>query len=429
MKMVPQFASRMLAVFGLIAAGSVQATGPFPNAQTDDPPMLSMGIFRITVAAKFQPLMTGYPGYVGGGKLYSPVVIDSSTVIGRSTVHNHGDAAPTAPGVPVGLLGTVVRYSDYSSVPPDFVGHPPLPATHEVFTEIRRMVLETTGLGACTTRVMDPRIPTGLPPGLPIIKAGPDSGAGVVPGPLPRSIGQAQSKQPAMPLMDFPARSFFDVFTEVALPTAGSFPGAVLRNTTPMVVTNQNLDAFPPVVVYTHSGQSAAPLVFTTSNPGVWVAGETFGHLVLAGHGTQLDCDNPAVVQAFIDEVLGPVNNEKPGLPVPPITPIPTVSEWGLILLALSLLVLGTVLLQRRVLAPGSVPAGWLPASPPVALFDGRLFHKCLLAAFAVASAGCGLAVWVQGHVAPRDVAGAILTAALAAYWVHLLVLGRVRRD
>ena len=87
------------------------------------------------------------------------------------------------------------------------------------------------------------------------------------------------------------------------------------------------------------------------------MAGETFGWLVLAGHGVALDCSNPALIQQFVNTAIGPPGNERADIPLPPgaLAPIPTLSQWGLIILGLLLLTCGTVfIMRRRVVAPAA---------------------------------------------------------------------------
>jgi hypothetical protein len=122
---------------------------------------------------------------------------------------------------------------------------------------------------------------------------------------------------------DLPARSFFDIFVEVNLPPLPStasivaFPpgGAILTNDTPLIVTNFNLTTLPPSVMYIHGATPAAvPLRFKFNNPPYWAAGDLFGTLVLAGHGTFTnDCSNEAALAAA---VLGPLGTSASELPI-----------------------------------------------------------------------------------------------------------------
>src|SRR5262249_14775198 len=58
-------------------------------------------------------------------------------------------------------------------------------------------------------------------------------------------------------------------------------------------------------------------LKFKVNNPPYWNAGDLFGYLVLAGHGTITnDCNNTGGVNALLDAALGPIGTPKPELPV-----------------------------------------------------------------------------------------------------------------
>ena len=60
--------------------------------------------------------------------------------------------------------------------------------------------------------------------------------------------------------------------------------------------------------------------------------------------------------------------------------------------------------------------------SPP-SLFVAQIFAKVFTVVLAVAVAGIGVAILVQGTIAPRDIAGTLISAVIFAYWVHLLVI------
>ncbi len=104
---------------------------------------------------------------------------------------------------------------------------------------------------------------------------------------------------------------------------------------------------------------------------------------------------------------------------------VPTVSEWGLIVMALLLLTAGTIVFGRE-------PRVVLAAA------DGRSTHRApitrpwlvpsaLLGAaavtFCLALIGLTLAQWWFGPLALRDVAGTLLSAAIFAYVLHLWVV------
>lgn len=60
---------------------------------------------------------------------------------------------------------------------------------------------------------------------------------------------------------------------------------------------------------------------------------------------------------------------------------------------------------------------------PP--LFVPALFAKVFTVVLVLAVAGIGLAIWLQGTIAARDVAGTLISSVIAAYWLHLLVIAR----
>jgi len=197
--------------------------------------------------------MSGYPGYNPNTyRLQSSTLFDPATRIGRSSPHPHG-SLPDLSGTPVGVNNTIISDGSFSLVPSGFQG--PV-GTREVHTEI--VSLNMTGAGG-TVR------------------------AGTMAPNQPMSPGEVESKQtPTQP--DFPAESFFDVFVEVDLPNLGG-KTAKLVNLNPMLITDSNLQKFPPKVVYIHGNSTAVPVVFSNDNPGKWYAGALFGYLVLAGHG------------------------------------------------------------------------------------------------------------------------------------------------
>jgi hypothetical protein len=125
---------------------------------------------------------------------------------------------------------------------------------------------------------------------------------------LPLSPGQVDAQDGGGdPANDFPADSFFDVYVELDLPVDPNgdpvlcpvhFPGGTLYNDSadPLLVLAEDLDAFPPTVVYRHGNSNAIPIRFKTGSA-YWAAGEIFGYLRLAGHGV-----DPEFTQQEIDE-------------------------------------------------------------------------------------------------------------------------------
>jgi len=305
-----------------------------------------MGVFRILVNADYTNLvapavaLNGYPGFHSSDQtLTSPVLLDPSTLIGRSAPHNRTTIAATPPYYPYfpdvidpgnvnpvtlvppfDIIGAVSTsyYPDYAAgIPP--VWSLAIPPTREVLTEIESFQLASqpisTGQG-CTNSVT-PIIPVAWT----MVSAGTAAGVGA------RSLGMVQAiSSSGLPANDYPARSFFDVFVQVSLPpvpgtvSASLFPatGLILTNPVPLVITNLNLMTLPPSVVYLHDGDTngmGVPLYFTTTQVGSWQAGQIFGWLILAGHGTLTPtCESEA---ALTSAALGTQTAPAPALPVP----------------------------------------------------------------------------------------------------------------
>ena len=292
-------AASALFLLGMLATQPGRAQ-IFP-AQGDDS-TFSMGVFRITVDPAFRPLMdpagalVAYTGYAPlSGRLTSPLCIDNATTIGRSTRHARVYTGLFPIPIGAGSWDSIANYAAYAAIPALWAGAPA--PTEEVLTEIKSFVLLSVTPGPAGKHCPpDPRIPS-VPLNWPMVKAGTFAGVS------PQSLGMVQenvANGAANP--DFSARSFFDIFVEVNLPplpgtvSGGAFPptGAVLYNDSPLIITNLNLTGFPPTVVYIHGETTAVPLKFKTAKPPYWNAGDIFGYLVLAGHGTlTVDCNNP----------------------------------------------------------------------------------------------------------------------------------------
>jgi hypothetical protein len=318
----PGCVAALLISFSVLVVAQRSAGQVFP-AQGDDTTS-SMGVFQITVDPSFRPLvaasgaLAAYTGYNSSdGTLTSPLCIDNATTIGRSGPNSRFYLFPPVP-IGLGSWDSISGYGDYPAIP--FLWAAAAPPTEEVLTEIKSFILLSVSPGPDGKQCPpDPRIPQ-VPLMWPMVTAG--TGAGVT----PRSIGIVQENVAnGATTPDFPAHSFFDIFVNVNLPplpttvSAAAFPGtgAVLYNDSPLIITNLNLGSFPPTVVYIHGETAAVPLKFKVSNPPYWSAGDTFGYVVLAGHGTITnDCNNTAAVNALLDAALGPIGSPAPKLPV-----------------------------------------------------------------------------------------------------------------
>ena len=120
------------------------------------------------------------------------------------------------------------------------------------------------------------------------------------------SFGEVQSLSgnSGDPYWDFPAKSFFDIFVDVDIPLGGSAPTVTVCNTIPLIVQNSDLTTFPPRVIYVHGNSTAVPVLFASNYPTLGVtAGETFGILLLAGHGVGYNQNNTNDVAQFQQQV------------------------------------------------------------------------------------------------------------------------------
>ncbi|MFK7907865.1 MAG: IPTL-CTERM sorting domain-containing protein [Chitinophagales bacterium] len=104
---------------------------------------------------------------------------------------------------------------------------------------------------------------------------------------------------------------------------------------------------------------------------------------------------------------------------------IPTLSEWGLITLAIFLLSFGTLYIGRReeILAAqsssgGQFKMGHLWQKPP---FEWAVFWKTLLATAGLAGVAGGLSLFAYGTIAAADLIGTTIAGPLFAYLMHLL--------
>jgi hypothetical protein len=311
-----QTSGRAVGILAVLIVQSGQAQ-VFPPQGDDVTP--SMGVFRIIVDPLFRPLLgptgppTSFAGYTGfhssDGRLTSPMLIDSSTIIGRSNPNPRPTPFPQPLGA--GSWDVLLGYSDYPAIP--FLWFAAPVNTDEVLTEIKTFVLET--VSASTGQICSNTMVPMAPPNYPMVKAGTFAGVS------PRSLGIVQENGPPGP-PDFPARSFFDIFVDVNLPplpgteSSVAFPatGAVLTNVQPLIVTNLSLSSFPPQVIYIHGGNTnGVQIRFKFDNPPYWAAGDLFGTLSLAGHGTYTnDCSQEAALTAA---VLGTPTHPMPDMP------------------------------------------------------------------------------------------------------------------
>jgi hypothetical protein len=233
--------------------------------------------------------------YSGGAIMESPLLFDPQTKIGRSDPFTDGSLFDNF-GAPVCQVGTATTCSTIG--PPqlpvkdgDFWPPWPLPfiegpvGTNEVHTQILQLHLRD--LGKCGTTSKN------------AVRIEKQAGPPYFP---PRSIGEVE----ALPSSGgaFPAESFFNVFVEVDLdwPPLGNVDMTAF-NMSPLYIANNQLQKFPPKVVYIHGGSSAYsnPLLYYVDAAGYPTP---MGHIVLAGHGVGYACGgvvNPTAAATLPD--------------------------------------------------------------------------------------------------------------------------------
>ncbi len=135
--------------------------------------------------------------------------------------------------------------------------------------------------------------------------------------------------------------------------------------------------------------------------PNTGFAGQDSFAYQVCDNGTPQVCDNAVVVLNIGTE-------------------IPTLSEWGLILLALLMLSFCTryiIKIQPR-LAMAST--GSVPEDVEIT-FNGKLFHQALISLLVLSVLVFIVVIAVYGFITPLDVIGTLLSAVVLAYWIQLL--------
>jgi hypothetical protein len=272
------FAVAFLGVCLVQASENLWAQPFSPPGPTTDSTQ-SMGQFTIVVNPNFQPALSGVMGYNGSGTFTSGNLFDQQTQINRSMTTTVGSPGYLG-GLPVGsATGLVVANSSITAFPPGYV--PPQTGTDMVFTQIKSFDLTNGALSVTAGTAA----PTALP-----------ASVGEV-------ISNAGSATIGNPSLDFPAKSFFDIFVDITIPNIPAFGGTgstTLTNapvtsgtatisgpTMPLIIMNSGIKSFPPVVIYVHGNSTAVPLYVGAGGVnGTGVdAGDLFGLLTIAGHG------------------------------------------------------------------------------------------------------------------------------------------------
>lgn len=106
---------------------------------------------------------------------------------------------------------------------------------------------------------------------------------------------------------------------------------------------------------------------------------------------------------------------------------VPTLTEWGLILMSLLLATAGTIfILQRRwAMEELAVVNGGIQSDRRMLprLFVPRVFGKALAATIVFVSVGLAVSVRLLGNLSALDIGGTMLCALIFAYVTHLLIV------
>ncbi len=100
---------------------------------------------------------------------------------------------------------------------------------------------------------------------------------------------------------------------------------------------------------------------------------------------------------------------------------VPTLSEWGLILLALLLMNLGSIFIAQEKLALATPRNFKLPLISLQLPFSAEYFNKAVVLTAIFAFVGFAGSIVLMGTIAASDLIGVFVTAPVFAYLVHLV--------
>jgi len=234
------------------------------------------------------------------GVLTSPTLYDPATTIGRSDSFVAGAPQETVGALAGAAPGRTYVKDSQMTVRPTWPEAPN--GVHAIHTFLKSMHLTDS----FTTRV------------------GFSVKAGMLAPTRPVCAGEVEG---GTPLQDFPARSFFNVYVQVDLPSGGLLPPIQLVNVDPLLVQQTNLFSFPPRLVYVHENSSAVPMYFNNDciihDPSAGdisvTRGTLFGQLTLAGHGVSF---SQVEIESFQAEFENEEATNNMPLTVAPLTNI-----------------------------------------------------------------------------------------------------------
>lgn len=141
----------------------------------------------------------------------------------------------------------------------------------------------------------------------------------------------------------------------------------------------------------------------------------------------RFDCDRPPVTGDVTLALFRPGTPAAVSLstlvPGPPaVEPIPTVSEWGLMLIALLLVSAGLVTMSRMQPMPAAA-SGCLVPGPRPRMIDSGLYLRVLAVCLGLTATGLLVAFLAYGELAARDVIGSLLCTCVAAHAIHMCLM------
>jgi hypothetical protein len=303
----------MCALVGALIATPIRLPAQsFASFHIGDDVTSSLGQFQLVLDTAWRPifdlimpnsplgntLVTKHLKLYHHGVITSPTLYDPTTIIGRSesfVSSGAEEAAGTLAGRAPGR--TYVRDSQ-------IVTWPTWADTNSGVREIHTFLKSMHLVDSFTTRI------------------GFSVKAGMLAPTRPLCPGQVEGGSVDS---DFPARSFFNVYVVVDLPSGGLLPPIQLVNVDPLLVQQTNVAYFPPHLVYQHENSTAVSMYFNqdtiitdplSGSPIYVTRGTLFGQLTLAGHGIGFSAFE---TEAFQNEI----ENESATSSMP-VNPIPT---------------------------------------------------------------------------------------------------------
>jgi hypothetical protein len=106
---------------------------------------------------------------------------------------------------------------------------------------------------------------------------------------------------------------------------------------------------------------------------------------------------------------------------------VPTISQWGVMVMSLLLLIAGTIFIFRRqplILEPGMISRNAQhDGGMNLPLFVPKVFGKALAGMLTFAGLGIGAAIRLFGSLSATDIGGTLICALLLAHLAHIFML------